>query len=152
MIIAKIIAEKNASISRGQLYLILSAATICMLVTLVIFFIKLPSYWLINRLLFLPIILGIIASFVIVGKKTQFTKLDNALKWLGGITLEIYLTHEKILGICDHVLSRINCNEVLGSIIANVIAVIMAVCLAKLLSLLTDLIIKQTKQSTKQTS
>ena len=83
-------------------------------------------------------ILGVILLLVCFFENTKGVFLKNALKWLGGITLEIYLIHEKVLGICNGILKQVISNKVVESVAANIFAVIIAVCLAKLLNLLVD--------------
>lgn len=150
MLIAKRISEKNNTLlSDKQIYSIIIVAVICMVITMTLFSIKFQSYWLINRLLFLPMILGVVLIFVCVLEQTKGKLLVNALKWLGGITLEIYLLHEKVLGICDGIVKYIIHNNIFASIVSNILAVILAVCLAKLLNLLIDRFLSRIKMSSR---
>lgn len=56
-------------------------------------------------------------------------KIRTALSFLGSITLEIYLIHEKVLMVYDTYISKCT----VGSLISNVSAVIVAVLLSKCL-------------------
>lgn len=87
------------------------------------------NYWTIVRILFCPISLlfcvGI--SNLPIGEKTRIYKIINNL---GGITLEIYLLHERILYWTHVIIAKIIQEPVIESKVSNIIAVIISVVTA----------------------
>ena len=62
-------------------------------------------------------------------------KIVRFFSMLGTITLELYLMHEKILGVCGKICEKINVlGRTMQSIIANVLAVVIAIVVSYVFS------------------
>ena len=133
MLVAKYTLERKLGISRRYCFVIVALSVLCLAVTLINYYKEIPSFWLINRLLFLPIVLGIVIVYILMSEMGKGVTIQTGLKWFGAITLEIYLLHEKVLSTTDGLVKRIGINESIGSIISNVVAIVVAVFLAKVL-------------------
>lgn len=97
-------------------------------------------YWLM-RLLFLPLSIWICMVATISLSSIKSEK-QMALCYLGGITLEIYLIHEKLLYVIPwylHFLRDFLHNEFLFSVVINFVAVILAVAFGKIIHELSEL-------------
>ena len=80
-----------------------------------------------ERLLFLPIsfVMASVLTFIMDALRDD-NSLRKSLVFLGGITLEIYLTHEKILLLYNTYIPRCT----MGSLLANCSAVVIAILLS----------------------
>lgn len=123
--------EKTVIIDKNVLVILMSCLMVlCLLSYLNIRFNKINA-WYINRALFCPITLcalPIIADLLDTIKNSTFFK---CLSFLGGITFEIYLTHERILYILQLISEHIGLydssfSHVMISIGINIIAMIVS--------------------------
>lgn len=92
------------------------------------YFMKVKNWMVISRLLFLP---WWIFLFPYICK--IFNDKKSKLLLLGTITLEIYLIHEKLLGITFYIFSKINCGNFIASVCSNITAILGAIVLGKII-------------------
>ena len=92
------------------------------------------NYWIWLRIIFAP--LSIVLCFFL-GKVSDVLneKIVRFISMLGTITLELYLTHEKIRGACGIICGKINVlGKTMQSIVANVLAVVIAIVVSYVFS------------------
>ena len=95
---------------------------------------KQENYWVWLRLIFAPLS---IVLCLFLGKVSDALneKIVRFFSMLGTITLELYLMHEKILGVCGKICEKINVlGRTMQSIIANVLAVVIAIVVSYVFS------------------
>lgn len=110
-------------------YIYIISGVICMVLWLVNAKINtLCGRWF-ERVLFMP---TTICMAVVLGNFLDIlgVRVKKVLSFLGSITLEIYLIHEKALLVYDTYITKC----IVGSLLSNASAVIIAVFLSKLLS------------------
>lgn len=126
MVIAKAILDgKTPTVSSVYIWLLWIVSTILIIGV----FITAPTnYWVIVRLLFLPFTLSgmllLTTPFDKYGKSKHFY---GFFCFLGGITLEIYLLHERILTTVNHFTHGINCPDIILTLGANILAILIAI-------------------------
>lgn len=111
--------------------------------TIAFYYLGAPSFWVFFRLMCLPILLCTITLYILIMEKAGKNIVNMALEYLGSLTLEIYLLHEKLLRICDSIINRLNIHSTFGSIISNVVAVALALIFAKILHNLLEVLIEK---------
>jgi peptidoglycan/LPS O-acetylase OafA/YrhL len=91
------------------------------------------------RALFYPMTLLLIVLFTCFLPLIEGTKIQKFLRFMGGITFEIYLIHEKVLDIFDIVagdlINRNSLFMVINQLISMVCAVLLAWALNRLLKI-----------------
>lgn len=126
MIIAKSILDaQNVKVPTALVWLVLGISA-----ALIIWYLILADRtpWVIVRLLFLPFTLS---GMLLLGKAMKNNRKNGFLyrgfSFLGGITLEIYLLHERVLAITDLFVYKFSVSHVVMSFILNVLAVLVSV-------------------------
>ena len=143
MYAGKKMSEEEVTVSRKSGLILMCVAFITALIVCALYYVKVPAYWLWIRFLLLPLLIGIFAFYFFFVKRG--CRLDRALSWVGAITLEIYLVHEKILSILRKLLLNKFSSEIVLMIVVNILAFFLAIACAKGLQLLTDLLLKKKK-------
>lgn len=102
-----------------------------------IYNLEIPCRMVLLRLLFLPIwlILFSIMSTIMDCSQKQYKILSG----IGAITFELYLVHEKILGITFFVCYRLVGNQIIRTIIDNIIAVLLSIVCAYIIHKIMNL-------------
>lgn len=87
------------------------------------------SWWWVNRLLFCPLTVCLLALFVPLLDRHRGSRIYRALSFLGSITLELYLIHERLLAyLQNYILARFGSQ--LGVLCVNLLCVCLSVILA----------------------
>lgn len=87
------------------------------------------SWWWVNRLLFCPLTLCLLSLLVPLLERQQRSHTYQALSFLGGITLELYLIHERLLTyLQNYILARFGSQ--VGVICINLLCVCLSIVLA----------------------
>lgn len=93
------------------------------------------------RMLFTPMC---IVFFVLTSAAMDKVRYKgHMLAWLGGLTLEIYLLHEKMLGISYYVCHRLIRTPFISSVVENIMAVTVSAIGAYLLHSLVNLLLSK---------
>lgn len=138
MLVGKYAKEEGHVSGNKKLCLIWGISILCVFMALYCFKFKTMAYWLWIRLGFLPIVISVITVYIKLLERWKVKQLQKVFVWLGGLTLEIYLLHEKILDLCNGKFGGFATGNVFGSIFVNLLAVGISIILAKLIhSLLT---------------
>lgn len=103
-------------------------------ITMITFKLEMRSYWIIIRGLFLLISLSVFMVYIYMDQHISVVEryITPLLAKLSPITLEIYLVHEKILGV----IKTITTHTVLGNIVSVCLAIIFAYYLNKIIKFL----------------
>lgn len=132
MIIAKAILDnKNVKIPIIYIWITLIISTVLIVYSLVL---RYKDYWLVGRVLFLPFtfsIMLLLAAFMENHRPVNI--LYKSFSFLGGLTLELYLFHERILAIINSILQKTIPITFTTSIYANIAAILLSVLSAWLL-------------------
>lgn len=131
MLIGKriITEQKNERYTHRYIYIYITASIICAVLWLANTKMNAVCGRWVERVLFMPMTICI--AVVLGNWLERFgARIKQMLAFLGSITLEIYLIHEKVLLVYDTYISECT----VGSLLANASAVIIAVLLSKLLS------------------
>ncbi len=103
--------------------------------------------WVYLRLAFTPLSLALCFFLCKIREKLN-EKVVRFITMMGAITLEIYLTHEKIRDICELICEKMKIpGAFLQSLVANVAAIVMAIGFCYLFSKLYDKIFHLKKHS-----
>ena len=88
--------------------------------------------WTFSRLLFLPISLSfaLILGYVFELVKIKTRRINAVFLFLGSITLEIYLIHERILQLTDYWFNLLSFDKTIISLASNATAMLLSVVLA----------------------
>lgn len=126
MLIAKAILDKKApEVSAIYVWLAWVVSTVLIVYVLVV---APANYWVIVRLLFLPFVLsGMLLLIKPIERCKKNRCLYRFLCFLGGVTLEIYLLHERILSIINHFSRGMNYPAVILTLGANILAIVLAI-------------------------
>lgn len=129
MVIGEMIeSEQENAKSTNNIYIYIITGVICAVLWLVNTIIDVSCCRWIERVLFMPLTICTVIVFGnVIGN--FHLKTRTALSFLGSITLEIYLIHEKVLNVYDTYIPK--CTA--GSLISNISAVIVAILLSKCL-------------------
>lgn len=122
MIVAKILKEqKDPEISTWQVwigFLVSGLAFVWVMLS------GMGNWWAIGRLLFLPFTFcGMMLLSVALDRGAANGKKYKALAFLGGITFELYLCHERILATINDFLYLFPYNEMVLSLCSNILAI-----------------------------
>ena len=126
MAIAKeILDHRNPSVPLSSVWLVwLLSSTLIVWV----FFLSPKNYWTVTRLLFLPFSLsGMLILTTLIAQYNENCLLYRAVTAAGGITLELYLIHERALSTINEFLYMFDASPILLSIIANILAVLVSI-------------------------
>lgn len=123
-----------------------NVSLIIMLVTSVILYVvnyncNLLNMLTITKYIFIPIVI----SLTVLLNFDSCNSFEKASKFLGSITLEIYLIHEKLMGITYFVCKHFFSNESMLLLASNIMAIVLAVILAKIIHQITKRFLILTK-------
>lgn len=130
MLAADAIRKSECSISLRCSHALIGFGLLCAAITLISFKLKIPNYWTINRILFLPMVIAILLLFAMLADLNKESHIVKVLSWLGSVTLEIYLLHEKILKVFS-LIPIFGLNAIVYTCIINVAAIVITLLLAK---------------------
>ena len=106
-----------------------------------------PMYWTTIRTLFIILIFAVIIFWIFIREHFKDIKfIENACRffsYIGAFTLEIYLLHEKILGILTPFFNGININNYISLFLLNIVAAIVSIFFADKLSKLVTHIVSR---------
>ncbi|MBP5660296.1 MAG: acyltransferase [Lachnospiraceae bacterium] len=154
-LIGTLIARKtteDGKIGKGPLWLLSILGLISCGVSLYAFKFSIRNYWLIMRTIYFFVATMIIIFWVWLRVKTEGNRVVNAasrgLFFIGGITLEIYLLHEKVLAVISFLLQVNNVRiQSIVSVIVNIVAVAVSILAAHFLKMLTDKVFRIKKRN-----
>ena len=141
VLIGTLIARKTTEegkIGRGLLWLLSILGLISCAVSLYVFKFNIIHNWLIMRTIYAFVAAMIIIFWVWFRVKTEGNRMISAVSkgffFIGGITLEIYLLHEKILAVLSFLLQVNNVRiQSIVSVIVNIVAVAVSIVAAHFL-------------------
>ncbi len=127
MFIAKRIHDNNLS----QKVNVCSATCITLAVVsfalIACFMVLKPTFWwTVVRLLFLPFVFSVMMLSGTIMDKLNKKTIDKVLVFLGSITLELYLLHERILSTLNQFSMRYDLSPYLRSIVNNILAIVLS--------------------------
>ncbi|WP_196805734.1 acyltransferase family protein [Butyrivibrio sp. WCD2001] len=138
---------KNSEGNRGikfstALYLIILGALSCIL-SLYVFKVKVANSWFIIRTVFIFIVFSILICWIAARIKAENNNIIRCctafFTFIGGITLELYLVHEKVLGILTPIMYGIlPLNSYLVQLVIYILGTILSILLANYLSKLLE--------------
>ncbi len=134
---------EGGAIRRNLLWLLSILGLVSCGISLYVFRIGTGNYWLIMRTVYFFVAAMVIIFWVWFREKTEGNRVINAVSkglfFVGGITLEIYLLHEKMLAVLAFLLQVINVRiQYIVSVILNIVAVVLSIAAAYFLKKLTD--------------
>ena len=144
MLIAKgLWSEQSRSVKSGVVWIGwgLSLAMIMWIILLAP-----ENWWAIVRLLFLPFTLSgmLLLGQMMDRRGKEERSLRKLCSFLGGITFELYLLHEKVLETLNEFLYLFHVSPILLSVRANIMAILIAVLGAWILNKVVEFLTKHT--------
>lgn len=133
MLLGRTVKEGTGVLTPKTKKIVIANGIFSFALTIAFYYLGAPSFWVFFRLMCLPILLCTITIYILIMEKKGTNLVNTALEYLGSLTLEIYLLHEKLLRICDSIMNRLNIHSTLGSFISNAVAVALALIFAKVL-------------------
>lgn len=141
VLLGALIARKTTEegkIGKSLLWLLSILGLISCGVSLYVFKFDVGNFWLIMRTIYVFVGAMIIIFWVWFREKNEENKAVNAVSrglfFIGGITLEIYLLHEKVLAVISYLLQVNNVRiQSIVSVIVNIVAVAVSIVAAHFL-------------------
>ncbi len=143
--------DKHISLSLA--WLIIVSGVITNAVSLYFYHMKHNYRWIIMRVLFIVLTMAIIFLWIIIrtaptGEGKVCSVFSRFLNYIGAITLELYLIHEKLIHVMTVELGRyIPGSHVFKMLVINILAVIASIFLANYLRRFTSFISKKKRLS-----
>lgn len=104
------------------------------------------NWWTLGRLLFLPFTFcGMLLLGIVLDRGSEKAKKYKGLVFLGGITFELFLWHDKILSTIDDFLYLFPYNEMVLSLCSNILAIGLSIFGAWLLNKIVEFLTKGKK-------
>ena len=143
---------EGGKIGRSLLWLLSILGLVSCAVSLYVFKFSIKNYWLIMRTIYTFVAAMVIIFWVFIRVKTEGNRLietvSRFLFFIGGITLEIYLLHEKLLAVITYLLQVNNIKiQSIVTVIVNIAAIAGSIVVAHFLKFFTDKIRGITKRN-----
>ena len=124
----------DKEIKKGWCYLLLILGLIACGINLYSYTVKAPMYWTTIRTLFIIPVFAVMITWISIREHFRDVKsIENVsgfFSYLGAFTLEIYLLHEKILGILSPYFLKFIPSIYIGLFLVNIAAAVISVFLA----------------------
>ncbi len=104
------------------------------------------SQWFISRFLYLFISVCVALFAACFFNKFANSKIHSVFLWLGSLTFEIYLIHEKILSATDKYLIGLTGSNIVDSVISNALAIAIAIVCGLLCHKIVEFILSKVKK------
>lgn len=114
--------ENDRTLRLRNAFIVLAASVVILLLNHLLN----KNFSCVEKLLFIPAGFGLITVFSYIMDRSNRTIALPILGKLGGVTLELYLVHEKVLYAYDYFITRCFMGRLLSNITAVIIAVIIA--------------------------
>lgn len=141
-LIGSLFAQKSMEgkkIHNKIVYIIIALGLISSAICLVMYKINVRNYWVLIRLLFIFVIFAVMFLWIMFREQNlEYNAVISTLRrffsFLGPITLEIYLTHEKILGLMKGGMSGLDSIGLIYNVSAFAVSIVFSYFLHKLMN------------------
>ena len=153
-LIGTLLAKKtmeDQEIKQSWLSVLCFLGVIATAVSLYAFKFETKNYWIVMRTIFVFVTALVIIVWIALRIKTEGNKvmeaIAKALTFLGGITLEIYLVHEKMLSVVADFSNKVPVGwPYIITIVVNVVAVAITIVIAHFMKKAMDALFKSKKE------